>query len=88
MLTRWKITLSGRVQGIGLRFRAKMGAQQYKITGWIRNLDNGDVELEIQGEEYAVDSYVNHIRTLPGVQVSYMHADELDVIAEDRFRIR
>lgn len=33
MLTRWRLVLSGRVQGIGLRFRAKMGAQQYKRLG-------------------------------------------------------
>lgn len=88
MLTRWRLVLSGRVQGIGLRFRAKMGAQQYKLTGWVRNLDDGDVELEIQGEEAAVDAFVIYLRNLPGAQITFMQADELDVIAEDRFRVR
>ena len=88
MLTRWKLVLSGRVQGIGLRFRAKMGAQQYKLTGWVRNLDDGDVELEVQGEDAAVDAYVNCLRTLPGANVTFLHAEEQDVIEETRFRIR
>lgn len=88
MLTRWKIILSGRVQGVGLRFRAKICAQKYHLTGWVQNLDDGDVEFEIQGEPAAVQAYVNEIRTLPGVHITFFHVDELKPIPETRFQIR
>ncbi len=88
MLARWRLVLSGRVQGVGLRFRTKMLAQQRGLTGWVRNLDNGDVELELQGEQTAIDTVLNEVRALPGVRVSALQADELEVIAEKRFRVR
>lgn len=88
MLTRWHITLSGHVQGVGLRFRAKMAAKQYQITGWIANLDCGDVELEAQGIQQAIDGFLEYIRSLPGVRVEFLHAEEIDVVEERVFRMR
>lgn len=86
-MTRWHITLSGRVQGVGLRFRTKMAAQQYGLTGWARNLDSGDVELELQGEQYKIDACLEHIRSLPGVHVEFLCAEEIPTIPEKHFRI-
>ena len=58
-MVRWNMILSGRVQHVGLRFRAKMTAQQLGLTGWVRNLDDGNVELELQGEQETIYRFIN-----------------------------
>ncbi len=35
----------GYVQGVGFRWRASHTAQRFGITGWVRNLDDGFVEM-------------------------------------------
>jgi len=53
-----KIHFSGRVQGVGFRYTAREVAAGFKVAGYVRNLDNGDVELVAQGEEAEVARFV------------------------------
>ncbi|HZP23281.1 MAG TPA: acylphosphatase [Terriglobales bacterium] len=41
--------ISGRVQGVGFRWFVEREAAQAGITGWVRNCDNGDVEVMATG---------------------------------------
>ncbi len=50
MLRRYYIVFEGRVQGVGFRWTTQMMAMKQNLTGWITNLDNGDVAMQIQGE--------------------------------------
>jgi acylphosphatase len=43
------LVISGRVQGVGYRNYLAYKAQQFHITGWVRNRSNGSVEAVIQG---------------------------------------
>ena len=54
-MKRYYIVYKGRVQGVGFRWKLMMLADQLKVTGFARNLDNGDVEVEVQGED--VDAF-------------------------------
>ena len=87
-MVRWNMILSGRVQHVGLRFRAKMTAQQLGLTGWVRNLDDGNVELELQGEQETIYRFINTLGSLPGIQFSIIHAKKLEPESETRFGIR
>ncbi|MCD8355572.1 MAG: acylphosphatase [Clostridia bacterium] len=86
-MVRWHLILSGRVQGVGLRFRTKMAAQQFHLTGWVHNLDDGDVELELQGEQDNIDRCLLYLRRLPGIQFSILQAEEMEPADERRFHI-
>jgi acylphosphatase len=43
--------IRGRVQGVGFRYWVLAEAQRRKLTGWVRNLRDGSVEVEAQGDE-------------------------------------
>ncbi len=53
---------SGRVQGVGFRFTAQSIAGALKITGWVKNLSDGTVEILAQGEEEALKDYLGRIQ--------------------------
>ena len=61
-MIRYHIILDGRVQGVGCRYFCQMNAVSLSLTGWVRNLNNGMVELEVQGDEKVVNNYVSLIR--------------------------
>ena len=42
--------VSGRVQGVGFRYRTKRMAEQLKLSGWVRNLPSGEVEVSATGD--------------------------------------
>lgn len=50
-MIRKHIYFSGRVQGVGFRYQAAYYARSLGLTGWVRNLSDGRVEMEIQGRE-------------------------------------
>jgi acylphosphatase len=52
---------SGRVQGVGFRFTAQRIAQRFAVTGWVRNLPDGRVELVAEGERSEIDGFINRL---------------------------
>lgn len=49
-MKRYFIIFIGRVQGVGFRYFAMQTAKNLHMTGHVRNMVNGNVEVEIQGE--------------------------------------
>lgn len=47
---------SGYVQGVGFRWRAYHTAQRFGVTGWVKNLDDGSVEMEAEGLPVDLDA--------------------------------
>jgi len=62
---RYHITVAGRVQGVGYRYFARDAAQSFGLTGWVRNLRGGDVELEVEGAQEDVDRLLEKLREGP-----------------------
>ena len=48
-MQQWHIEFSGQVQGVGFRHTACQVANRLGLTGWVRNLPNGRVELVAEG---------------------------------------
>lgn len=51
-MVRKHIIFSGRVQGVGFRYTACYLARSLGLTGWVKNLWDGDVEMEVQGMKH------------------------------------
>jgi acylphosphatase len=56
-----RVFYEGRVQGVGFRFSIKSIATGYDVVGLVKNLIDGRVELEIQGEESEVEEFLQAI---------------------------
>jgi acylphosphatase len=52
---------TGRVQGVGFRFTAQGLARRFAVSGFVRNLDDGRVELVAEGEPAEVNAFLNAI---------------------------
>jgi acylphosphatase len=52
---------SGRVQGVGFRYTAQHSAEGYEVTGFVRNLRDGSVELMAEGSLEQVDAFLSTI---------------------------
>jgi acylphosphatase len=59
------VLVSGRVQGVWYRGFAEETALQLGLCGWVRNLPNGDVQLEIEGPRHRVEDMLGRLRTGP-----------------------
>ncbi len=57
-----KIIFSGRVQGVGFRFFVQSTALKYQISGYVKNLFNGNVELVINDNSKNINAFLLEIR--------------------------
>lgn len=56
-----KVIFEGRVQGVGFRYTVKELSRGFDVCGWVKNLDDGGVELQVMGETAEVESFIKEI---------------------------
>jgi acylphosphatase len=56
-----RVYYEGHVQGVGFRFSVKSITTGFEVVGWVKNLIDGRVELEVQGEESEVNAFLEAI---------------------------
>ncbi len=86
----YKITLSGRVQGVGYRFFCLKTARLLDIRGSVRNASNGTVEILASGSESNMSEFIHMLRKGP----MFASVTEIDIqpsgqpVAEHDFQIK
>ena len=55
---------SGSIQGVGFRFTAEEVATSLDIKGWVRNLEDGRVEILVEGTESALKEFLQKIEAM------------------------
>lgn len=83
MKVRQHYIFHGRVQGVGFRITVYQKAQQLKLTGWVRNLYNGDVEACFQGEKENIKDLVRYMQTIRYIRITGMDIEDLDVLSSE-----
>lgn len=62
----YKIHVTGRVQGVGFRWRAVIEAGNLGIKGFVKNLSDGSVYIEAEGNKEQLNSFIEWCKTGPG----------------------
>ena len=58
-ITSYHLIIKGRVQGVSYRNWTFNNANQLGVKGWVKNLENGDVEAHFEGDEDKVKQLIN-----------------------------
>lgn len=56
-----RVIFEGRVQGVGFRYTVKDLSRGFEVCGWVKNLPEGSVELQVMGEPDEVESFIKEI---------------------------
>ncbi|TDO64423.1 acylphosphatase [Sunxiuqinia elliptica] len=73
------IIVSGRVQGVGFRYFVTTKARECQLTGWVRNLPNGKVEIEVQGLSREIDCFIDYLKLGNGFsRTDQLHLSQLE----------
>lgn len=77
-----KLIVSGRVQGVGFRYFVYQQARLLNISGTVKNLSNGKVEVIGCGEPSQIEKFITHCQkgpigsTVEKITVTEMHLSE------------
>ena len=74
-MERYLIIFKGQVQGVGFRYTCQRIATELDLTGSAKNLDNGNVEVKIQGDEDKIMTFISKMLK----QGSYLSIDGFTV---------
>jgi acylphosphatase len=87
-LTRVRVRISGRVQGVFFRAEARSRAESLGLAGWVRNAADGSVEAAFEGDEARVRSMVDWCRRGPsGARVDNVEVETEEPTGETGFRV-
>lgn len=70
------IVFSGRIQGVGFRFTALNIANRCGLTGYVRNLPDGDVEMLAQGTAEMIDNCIRDLQDSFVGTISHIDIEE------------
>ncbi len=79
---------SGRVQGVGFRYKAYYIAQSLGLTGWVRNCYDGRVEMEVQGTLEDIDQMIIQLKQQRYIDIDTIEAKSMDTRQENSFSVR
>ncbi len=78
----------GWVQGVGFRYRAYHTAMMYGITGWVKNLSDGSVEMEAQGSEEDIDKLILSIEKGSYIRIENFSVKDIPIENDRTFEVR
>ena len=84
-MVRKHIIFYGRVQGVGFRYYSVYKERALGLTGWVRNLYDGTVEMEVQGKESEIDQLIIFLQNQRFILIEDMKVKRLPVVDERDF---
>jgi len=88
-MERREVNYRGRVQGVGFRYTCQRVAAGYPVTGYVRNLPDGSVQLVAEGEAEIVQQFLAAITKKMRDYIAQADVQRLDATGEySSFEIR
>ncbi len=76
------------MQGVGFRYRAYHTAQLYRVTGWVKNLADGNVEMELEGSEQDIEKVLLSIESGSYIRIENFSVKDVPLEDDRDFEIR
>ena len=70
----------GRVQGVFFRANTKEKASELNLNGWVKNKEDGSVEMVVDGEEDSIQALLNWCKKGPGIS----RIDRINILKENK----
>ncbi len=87
-MTARRFVVSGRVQGVGFRYFVLREAQSLALSGWVRNLPTGEVEVLAVGDEVSLGTFEGRLwQGPPHARVTAVEVLEGEPLASEGFRV-
>ncbi len=77
-----QLFFSGSVQGVGFRFKAQSLARRSKLTGWVKNLADGRVEIRAEGEREDLGLFLSRLKEEFGHQLTKLDSQDMPFLGE------
>lgn len=88
-MKRVRVIVDGRVQGVGFRYFVADGAKQNNINGYVRNLPDGKVEIDAEGERENLNHFLSTCKKGPALsRIDAFMVSDAPVFGYDRFRVK
>ncbi|MEM4635841.1 MAG: acylphosphatase [Candidatus Nitrosocaldus sp.] len=78
-MKRVKVFAEGMVQGVGYRYNVKHIAMKHKVKGYVKNLDDGRVEIVAEGDDEPISRFLEDIR----IRREPIYVEDMDVRYEE-----
>lgn len=75
----------GRVQGVGFRYYAVQKANQLGLTGWVKNLYDGSVKMEVEGQEELIDQLIIFLQNRTYIWIERIDAKKIPLQQDSSF---
>jgi acylphosphatase len=88
MLVCKRVHYSGQVQGVGFRYTARRLAQGFPVRGFVRNLNDGRVELVVEGQGADVEAFLHAVTRSMADYIEEQTSEDVPVQGFHDFVIR
>ena len=83
------LKISGTVQGVFFRQSTQQKARELNIKGWVRNCNDGSVEVEAEGEEIPLNDFVEWCHRGPrDAKVNNVESKNIEMKNFEGFEVR
>ncbi len=84
-----QISIQGKVQNVGFRYNTQVVAHEHNITGYVKNMRDGTVFVEAEGEESDLEKFINWCQKGPSWSiVEKVDIEYIPLIGYSEFKIR
>jgi acylphosphatase len=89
MIKAKSLSVYGKVQNVGFRYYTVKTAQQFNIRGYVKNMPDGSVYIEAEGNLPDLETFVDWCRRGPQwARVERLEEQEIPVAGHDGFAVR
>lgn len=74
----------GKIQGVGFRYRSTMLANELGLTGWVKNLEDGTVEMQVQGSTRVIDKLVEGLSDNQFIKIDRIDDQKIGINNSER----